>query len=187
MERVTPPKRDDETLIRQAQAGDDGAFRELAQRYLPAVLRYAHARLGSRDDALDAGQDILRAMHESLSTFSFEAAVGAWIFGIARNKCIDLGRARAARKAHLARYAAWVESNARVTALPAETELALAETWQRVRDKIDRLDEPIRTWIAWRLQGDSARDIAARTGTPPSTVKDRLAVALRALLVDIKE
>jgi RNA polymerase sigma-70 factor (ECF subfamily) len=76
---------------------------ELHRRYLPAVLRYAAARLGAGPEAEDAAAEVFAAAFGVLHRCPREAAteqsdpVRAWLIGIARRKVADVLRRRSRR------------------------------------------------------------------------------------------
>lgn len=63
------------------------AFRELFERYHDRVYRYAYVRLGSKEEANDALQDVFLGVWRGLPRFRYEheGSFPAWLFGIARN------------------------------------------------------------------------------------------------------
>lgn len=84
------------SLMRSANAGDQEAYRKflksIARFLLPVVTRYG-ARIGlGRDEAEDAVQDVLLAIHLKRHTWDEERPIGPWVTAIARHKLIDARR-----------------------------------------------------------------------------------------------
>lgn len=83
---------DDARLVRAAQAGDVGAFEVLVSRHQDRVYRVCLRMLGDVTEAEDATQDVLVRAWRSLDRYRGEAALSTWLYRLAVNRCIDLGR-----------------------------------------------------------------------------------------------
>ncbi len=59
-------------LIKRAQAGEQGAFRELYEKLIDRVYSYTRSRLFSSDDALDATQQAFIELWKALPRFCFQ-------------------------------------------------------------------------------------------------------------------
>jgi RNA polymerase sigma-70 factor, ECF subfamily len=82
---------DDAVLVRQARAGDEGAFRRLYERYARIVHGLLFARV-PRPDVDDLVQDVFVTAWRRLPTLRDPAAFGGWISMIARNRATDYYR-----------------------------------------------------------------------------------------------
>jgi RNA polymerase sigma-70 factor (ECF subfamily) len=89
---------DDGTLVRQAGAGDQAAFRVLVERHSRALFRLAFRITGSREDAEDVVQDTFVRAFRQLDRFESRANFGTWLYRIGFNCAIDLTRARPHRE-----------------------------------------------------------------------------------------
>ena len=67
--------------------GDLQAFEELVARYQQAVFNIAVFKSRNFFDAEDLSQDIFLAAFRALSTLKAPESFGAWLFGIAYNRC----------------------------------------------------------------------------------------------------
>lgn len=88
---------DEQTLIRQAQAGDRAAFEELVQRYDREVLRLALNLLRRPEDARDVYQEAFLKVYKNLHRFRFECSFYTWLYRIVTNVCLDHLRRRTSR------------------------------------------------------------------------------------------
>ena len=84
----------DERLVAQVRRGNDAAFEVLYDRHHAAVLSYCRHMLGSRDEAEDALQQAFVSAHGDIVSTDKEIRFKAWIYTIARNRCLSVLRAR---------------------------------------------------------------------------------------------
>jgi RNA polymerase sigma-70 factor (ECF subfamily) len=91
--------RTDEALAASAAAGDQAAFALLADRYTRPAFAYAYHFLGGYDDAQDALQEALIAVHLKLPSARPELPFRPWFYAILRRKCLDALRRQPARRA----------------------------------------------------------------------------------------
>lgn len=71
-----------------------GAFLELYDRYLVPIYRYLASRVRDPKDAEDLTAQVFLTAFERFSQFQSRGNLAGWLFTIARNKSIDLFRAR---------------------------------------------------------------------------------------------
>jgi RNA polymerase sigma factor (sigma-70 family) len=84
----------DELLARKAQEGNKEAFGELAERYLPKLLRYGHKFLARDEDVEDIVQDVLLRSYASLLSYDPDRRFSPWIYRIAHNAFVNGLRAK---------------------------------------------------------------------------------------------
>jgi RNA polymerase sigma-70 factor (TIGR02960 family) len=95
----------DAALIR-ARAGDEQAFRELAQPYRRELQAHCYRILGSVQDAEDAVQETLLAAWRGLGGFEGRSSLRAWLYRIATNRCLNALRDSGRRPREVAHVAA---------------------------------------------------------------------------------
>lgn len=87
----------DDRLVDQLRRGNETAFEVLYDRHHAGVLSYCRHMLGSRDEAEDALQQAFVSAHADIMSSDKEIRFKAWIYTIARNRCLSLLRARRER------------------------------------------------------------------------------------------
>ncbi len=80
-------------LIRSAQQGDRAAFDRLVRPHAGPLLGFLVRQVG-RDAAEDVLQETWVAGWAALKTYRGQARFKAWLYGIARHKCLDHRQAR---------------------------------------------------------------------------------------------
>jgi RNA polymerase sigma-70 factor (ECF subfamily) len=92
----------DEELIARYRRAPDGEtsrrlLEELFGRHRPQVMAWCQRLTGDRTLASDLAQDVLVKAYAGLATFRADSKFTTWLYVIARNRCRDEQRARAAR------------------------------------------------------------------------------------------
>lgn len=84
----------DERLIEHVRRGNDVAFEVLYDRHHRALLSFCRHMLGNREEAEDALQQTFLSAYRDLQQNDRPIKVQAWLFTIARNRCLSVLRAR---------------------------------------------------------------------------------------------
>ena len=88
-----PPPRpaafDEPTAVAFAQAGDQPAFEWLLGQYQAAIYNYVYRLMGSSEDAYDLTQDTFLRAWLHIPKTAPHLKVGAWLYRIATNVCLD--------------------------------------------------------------------------------------------------
>ncbi len=88
----------DEDLVARTLAGEEDAFSQLYDRYRRQVYSSAYRIVQSREEALDATQEIFIKIYRSLSSWSpRKSKLSTWIYRLAANHAIDCWRQRRRR------------------------------------------------------------------------------------------
>src|SRR6202165_3807340 len=86
----------DGLLAQQTLAGDQYAFESLVHRYSTPLFNFIYRFLGDYDQACDILQHVFIQLHNSLPSLRTDRPLKAWLFQVARNRCLDeLRRKRA--------------------------------------------------------------------------------------------
>jgi RNA polymerase sigma factor (sigma-70 family) len=84
----------DERLLRACRDGDERAWDVLHARYCPGLLAICTRLLSSREEAEDAVQHTFAAAWRACEAGTAPQHPKAWLYAIARNRCVDLLAAR---------------------------------------------------------------------------------------------
>ena len=87
----------DGVLIGQALAGDQRAFELLVSRYHPLLMRWIQGFLKDDELANDVLQHVFLQLYVSLPVLLRNVSLKAWLFQVARNRCLDELRKRQRR------------------------------------------------------------------------------------------
>src|SRR5882757_1937292 len=87
----------DDGLLRLVRAGDDTAFDVLVRRYDAPIFAFCKHMLGSREDAEDVMQETWSAAHRAMCRDNRELTIRAWLYAIARNRCLNAMRSSGPR------------------------------------------------------------------------------------------
>jgi RNA polymerase sigma-70 factor (ECF subfamily) len=189
---------DDNTLVAQARAGDQQAFRQLVQRYQRKVYGVAFGMLHDVEDAMDVTQEAFIRVHRYLDRFKGSSSFFTWLYRITINLCID--HLRRQGKAQTVDYDDTVshpehESGGQLLPWSMDTNPAKAMDRKELREAIDRalstLSAKHRAVILMReVEGLSYAEMATVMQCSKGTIMSRLFHARRRMqvaLLDVLE
>lgn len=173
----------EENCLDRARRGERDAFAELYRAFAPAVYARLLALLGERSAAEDALGETFRAALESLSRFESRGkSIFSWLLTIARNKALDMHRARQRAGRALCSFETLLEHLPRPS---LEDHLQVAEEMELRRravvEALGRLNARYREAIELRFfEGLGRQECAASLGLQLGTFDVLLLRALRA-------
>lgn len=105
MTAPNPPDAEVELLVREAQSGNEAAFRRLVERCYRQIHRWALVRTGDADDADDITQDVLVRLSTHLNRYDGRSRFTTWLYRVTANAAggffrRQLARRRADQRAH---------------------------------------------------------------------------------------
>jgi RNA polymerase sigma-70 factor (ECF subfamily) len=165
--------RTDAELVAAAQGGDARAAEALFIRYEQPIYRIGLRMCRDPEDAREVLQETLLAASRALPSYRGDAALGTWLYAIARSFCIK--HRRRAGRAPVGEGGdeelALVPDQA---ALPDEA-AAGHEVGAALRRAIAELGQPYRDVLLLRdVEGLTAPEVAAALGIGVDAVKSRL-------------
>jgi RNA polymerase sigma-70 factor, ECF subfamily len=159
--------------LKQAQAGDRGAFARLVAAYQGPVYNLCYRMLGNAPEAEDAVQETFVRVYSKLHTYQPDKKLSSWVLSIASHYCIDRLRRRHGDPISL-------DDEAVATVLPArqagpEENVLRNEVRDEVQAAVNRLDPMYRVPLILRYWHDlSYSEIAEVMGLTVQAVKSRL-------------
>lgn len=156
--------RSDRSLAERFQAGDETAFATIYDRYRARVNAICIGVLGSREDALDATQEVFATVALKLREEP-PRELKPWLAKVARNAAVDIARKRRPT----------VDADEQIVAVkPSNGQLELQELVSALRD----LPEQQRTALVMReLGGWNYHEIGASMGVDGDAVNGLIARA----------
>ncbi|MGZ3273823.1 MAG: sigma-70 family RNA polymerase sigma factor [Caulobacteraceae bacterium] len=163
-------------ILAIAERSDRQAFAALFLEFGPRVKAFLVRRGVEAPD--EVTQEVMLSVWRRAGTFDPSRGAGeAWIFGIARNACIDAARRR--RRAPLVDLDPLAD---RAEPPRGDHELQAAEDSRRVRAAMAALSpEQVQVVRLSFFEDEPHSEIAARLGLPLGTVKSRLRLAMKRL------
>jgi RNA polymerase sigma-70 factor (ECF subfamily) len=162
---------DDGLLVERFVGGDKEAFRLLFMRHRDKMRQFVCWFTDEDRDAEDLAQEVFVAAFKSLGSFRRESAFSTWLYGLARNVCLQHGRKRG-RMNILQEPEDFLEIPDN---LPHEAMMEKAESEQMVRTAVANLPPLYRTILLLReWEGMPYADIAQVLQIPLGTVRSRL-------------
>ena len=167
----------DGVLAQQTLAGDPYAFEDLVKRYSTPLFNFIYRFLGDYDQACDILQHVFIQLHGSLNTLRTDKPLKAWLFQVARNRCLD--ELRRKRVIHFSELES-VNDDEELSPLaaipdngPLPEELAEQSDLQyRLQDAIQTLPIKFRSVVLLRYAGQlSFSEIGQTLNMPEATAK----------------
>lgn len=178
----------DEQVFEAFRAEEQGAYRELIERYHDDLLRFLTRMVGDRAAAEDIFQDTFLQVHISAASFDSSRRFRPWLFTIAANKARDYLRKKNRRKTvELSAPIKKSEPGSSFVDLlevdvPApDAAMDLSERDGMVQEALDQLGPALREVLLLAyFQRLSYAQIAEDLGIPLGTVKSRMHSAVAA-------
>jgi len=175
--RTAVPEITDGMLVKQTLAGDQRAFEILVQRYHVSLFNFICHCLGDYDLACDVAQQVFLQLYISMPTLRTGEPLKAWLFQVARNRCLD--ELRRKRAIHFSELES-VNDDDELSPLailpdttPLPEEIAERHDLQRaLRAAIDSLPPKFRSVVLLRYAGQlSFSEIGKALSMPEATAK----------------
>lgn len=167
---------EDPEIVAALQAAD---YREVtaiaARRYGTALGRLCMAMIGTQAVAEELAQETLLTAHNSLGNWRRDSTLRAWLFGIARNKCLKHVETQRRQSSKL--FLLKTEAGDAADDLLHRRRLAM-----RAREALDQVRPSEREALLLRYTGElSFREVAAAAGVEEPTARQRVSRALARL------
>ncbi|GER90282.1 DNA-directed RNA polymerase sigma-70 factor [Dictyobacter vulcani] len=167
----------DGTLVKQTLAGDQRSFEVLVRRYNTPIFNFVCHLLSDYDLACDISQQVFTQLYISMPTLRTGEPLKAWLFQVARNRCLDeLRRKRAIHFSEL--ESSHDEEDLSPLAIipdgsPLPDEMAeRSDLKEKLREAIDALPPKFRMVVLLRYTSQlSFAEIGKTLSMPEATAK----------------
>ncbi len=157
--------------------GDEAAFAELYERHHASLLSFCRHMAGSREDGEDALQQTFLRAHRALAAGHVPDSVRAWLFAIARNRCLTLIAGR--------RCAAVPVEEVEITFDGLSDEVRTRAELRELLADLGQLPDDQRAALVLSELGDLSHvEIAGAIGCPPGKVKALVFQARTSLIAE---
>jgi RNA polymerase sigma-70 factor (ECF subfamily) len=155
------------------------SFEDVLRRREVQVLRTAYRIVGNWADAEDVAQEVFVRLHRNGLRFDSDAALGAWLYRVTVNLCLD--RVRSARP--------WLElAEVPAREVTAEETAIREEQKRRLMAALATLPAKERAAVVLReLEGLSTAEVAEALGSSEVTVRSQISKALARLRTILSE
>ncbi|MCL4869909.1 MAG: sigma-70 family RNA polymerase sigma factor [Anaerolineae bacterium] len=172
----------DDELLQLITRQDAEALAHFHDRFAQTTFNLIMHIVRERSLAEDLLQETFLQVWHKAQDFKGDGVVAAWLYRIARNKCLDALRREKARPQTEELSSLTVETGPSPAAFPVEQNVNRRLDQQKVRGALLHLPEEQRQCLELAFFGGlSQREIAAHTNTPLGTVKTRLSLGLAKL------
>jgi RNA polymerase sigma factor (sigma-70 family) len=167
----------DGMLVKQTLAGDQRAFEQLVQRYHVSLFNFICHCLGDYDLACDIAQQVFLQLYISMPTLRTGEPLKAWLFQVARNRCLDELRRKKAIHFSELETASDDDDLSPLAIMPDNSplpeEIAERHDLQRaLRQAIESLPPKFRSVVLLRYAGQlSFSEIGKALSMPEATAK----------------
>ncbi len=163
---------DDFDIIRRVKHDKTDAYAALVRKYHHHLLNFIFRIVRDESVVEDIGQEVFLSVYRTLSDFDENRGVpfSAWLFIVARNRCIsELRKRKTAEFVPIFEdYPANMQSSA------PDALLIQKEQMDGLTGALEKLEEPFKDTILKSLKGASIEEIARGCNVPVNTVKTRL-------------
>lgn len=166
---------------------------KLVDEYQTPLMRYVTRLIGyPLDDVEDVVQDTFLRLHKQVTEQGPDsiANLKTWLFRVAHNKAMDVGRKRSRRKASRDQVVQEAVDTQKADASPQDLAdvLAQREAREKAMEELDNLPDELREVVVLKImEGMSMRQIAAVLDMSASNVCYRFNQALAELARRLKE
>ncbi|NUW29838.1 sigma-70 family RNA polymerase sigma factor [Nonomuraea sp. SMC257] len=166
-------------LVTRARKGDQGAWNELVERYLPLVWSICRRYRLSRPDADDVAQTVCLRLVEHLAVLRVPAALPGWLAVTTQRECVRLLRAVRRREVTEQPMNDDLADDDEATAM-IEQELERAERHAALRAAFAQLPAMCRELLTLLMRDPPLpyAEIGRRLGTPVGGIGPRRARCL---------
>ena len=163
---------DDSYLAKYLQNGHKASFQVIADRWYPAIYRFAYSYFGNRDDASEIAQKTLIKVHENIRSLKEVASFKSWIYRIANNLCLDEMKRAGRRKSEPLNL---IPKEQQFSESTPASEIETKELNSLIQQALNQLPEEIRAVVILKqFEEMTFSEIGEVLQIPEGTAKTRM-------------
>lgn len=162
--------KDDFSLIKAFNEGEETAFNDLVNRHKEKVRNLIYLNLGSTSSIDDISQEVFLAVYRKLKQFRFQSQFTTWLYTITINKIRDHVR----KQKIMSVFSAFSSDDTENVVEPGSFKENF-DVNEMVRDAVAKLPRKLKEPLILRdFEGMSYQEISDATGIETGTVKSRI-------------
>lgn len=162
--------KDDFSLIKAFNEGEETAFNDLVNRHKEKVRNLIYLNLGSTSSIDDISQEVFLAVYRKLKQFRFQSQFTTWLYTITINKIRDHIR----KQKIMSVFSAFSSDDTENVVEPGSFKENF-DVNEMVRDAVAKLPRKLKEPLILRdFEGMSYQEISDATGIETGTVKSRI-------------
>lgn len=162
--------KDDFSLIKAFNEGEETAFNDLVNRHKEKVRNLIYLNLGSTSSIDDISQEVFLSVYRKLKQFRFQSQFTTWLYTITINKIRDHVR----KQKIMSVFSAFSSDDTENVVEPGSFKENF-DINEMVRDAVARLPRKLKEPLILRdFEGMSYQEIADATGIEIGTIKSRI-------------
>lgn len=178
---MQPADMSDADLIARFTRGHTDAFDRIVRRWEQRVFELAYRFMGNAEEAEDVGQQVFLKLYRRLAAFDGRSGFATWLYRVVVNQCRDRQRADMVRRPRDSRIEPHTQEFEEHVPKWERSEMS-----QAVEQAVASLPAAEREVVILRHYHDlTFTEIAEILETPASTLKSRMAGALKRLRAEL--
>ncbi|MBK6680471.1 MAG: sigma-70 family RNA polymerase sigma factor [Ignavibacteriales bacterium] len=162
--------KDDFSLIKAFNEGEETAFNDLVNRHKEKVRNLIYLNLGATSSIDDISQEVFLSVYRKLSHFRFQSQFTTWLYTITINKIRDHIR----KQKIMSVFSAFSSDDTENVVEPGSFKENF-DVNEMVRDAVAKLPRKLKEPLILRdFEGMSYQEISDATGCEIGTVKSRI-------------
>ncbi len=162
--------KDDFSLIKAFNEGEETAFNDLVNRHKEKVRNLIYLNLGSTSSIDDISQEVFLSVYRKLKQFRFQSQFTTWLYTITINKIRDHVR----KQKIMSVFSAFSSDDTENVVEPGSFKENF-DVNEMVRDAVARLPRKLKEPLILRdFEGMSYQEISDATGIEIGTIKSRI-------------
>lgn len=162
--------KDDFSLIKAFNEGDETAFNDIVNRHKEKVRNLIYLNLGSTSSIDDISQEVFLSVYRKLKQFRFQSQFTTWLYTITINKIRDHVR----KQKIMSVFSAFSSDDTENVVEPGSFKENF-DVNEMVRDAVAKLPRKLKEPLILRdFEGMSYQEISDATGIEIGTIKSRI-------------